>query len=222
VRERPVARLRRPSLTSYDWRLRAPVLCRVIGSPRLAQNSCPPLGRGSGRLSNAPPPRTSVATNKIRKIITPKLVPELLILRKRVIRSYNLAMTSNPFTEVEIVGEVAAGRPTSNEEIESRCIRVDLSSIEISPKATTFALIVRGDSMIGAHILDGDTIVLEHKNPHNRAIVAALVDGQSTLKRYVERKGGPILQAENPKYPNVIPARELVIQGVGLAVFRRL
>jgi repressor LexA len=131
-------------------------------------------------------------------------------------------MSHLPYTEIEIVGEVAAGRPATREEIEPRCIRVDLSSIEISPNARTFALIVRGDSMIGAHILDRDTIVLEHRNPHHGAIVAALVDGESTLKRYIERNGKPFLKAENPKYPNIIPAQELVIQGVGVAVFRRL
>jgi repressor LexA len=126
------------------------------------------------------------------------------------------------FSEIEMVGDVAAGRPSLAEETEPRCIRVDLSSIEVSPNARTFALRVRGDSMTGAHILDGDTIVLEHKAPHDGAIVAALVDGESTLKRYVERQGKPFLKAENPQYPNVIPAQELVIQGVGLAVFRRL
>ena len=117
---------------------------------------------------------------------------------------------------------MAAGRPSANEEIEPRCIRVDLSSIEVSPNARTFALLVRGDSMTGAHILDGDTLVLEHKSPHAGAIVAAMVDGEVTLKRYVEQKGRPYLKAENPKYANVIPAQELVIQGVALAVFRRL
>ena len=75
--------------------------------------------------------------------------------------------------------------------------------------------------MIGAHILDGDTIVLEMKPAHDGAIVAALVDGECTLKRYFVRRGAPYLKAENPKYQDVIPARELVIQGVVVAVFRK-
>ncbi len=75
--------------------------------------------------------------------------------------------------------------------------------------------------MTGAHILDGDTIVLEMKTPHDGAIVAALVDGESTLKRYFVRRGQPYLKAENPMYADVIPARELVIQGVVVAVFRK-
>ena len=75
--------------------------------------------------------------------------------------------------------------------------------------------------MIGAHILDGDTVVLELKPAHDGAVVAALVDGESTLKRYFVRRGAPYLKAENPNYPDVIPARELVIQGVVVAVFRK-
>jgi repressor LexA len=125
------------------------------------------------------------------------------------------------FTPVPLCGEVVAGRPTRSEEIASGCIAVDLSTIGISPSARTFALRVRGDSMIDAHILDGDTIVLEMKPPHDGAMVAALVDGESTLKRYFVRRGAPYLKAENPKYPDVIPARELVIQGVVVAVFRK-
>jgi repressor LexA len=126
------------------------------------------------------------------------------------------------FSTIAILGEVTAGRPAVREEIESGCIAVDLSSIGISPTARTFALRVRGDSMTGAHILDGDTIVLEMKPPHDGAIVAALVDGESTLKRYFVRDKMPYLKAENPKYANVIPARELVIQGVMVAVFRKV
>ena len=125
------------------------------------------------------------------------------------------------FTPIPLRGVVVAGRPTRGEETESGCISVDLSTIGISPNARTFALRVRGDSMIGAHILDGDTIVLEMKPAHDGAIVAALVDGESTLKRYFVRRGTPYLKAENPKYQDVIPARELVIQGVVVAVFRR-
>jgi repressor LexA len=124
-------------------------------------------------------------------------------------------------TTIAICGEVVAGRPSRSEEVEAGCISVDLSTIGISPNGRTFALRVRGDSMIGAHILDGDTIVLEMKPPHDGAVVAALVDGECTLKRYFVRRGAPYLKAENPKYADVIPARELVIQGVVVAVFRK-
>jgi repressor LexA len=125
------------------------------------------------------------------------------------------------FTDLPIRGEVTAGQPARGEEMEAGCIAVDLATIGISPNARTFALKVRGESMTGAHILDGDTIVLEMKSPHDGAIVAALVDGECTLKRYFVRNKAPYLKAENPRYADVIPARELVIQGVVVAVFRK-
>jgi repressor LexA len=134
---------------------------------------------------------------------------------------YIFAVQAEIFTLIAIRGEVMAGRPIRGEEMDSGCISVDLSTVGISPNARTFALRVRGDSMNGAHILDGDTIVLEMKTPHDGAIVAALVDGESTLKRYFVRRGIPYLRADNPKYPDVIPASELVIQGVLVAVFRK-
>jgi len=142
-------------------------------------------------------------------------------LPRIVIPLYKRGMSTAFCTSIPIRGEVVAGRPTRSEEVESGCISVDLSTIGISPNARTFALKVRGDSMVGVHILDGDTIVLEMKTPHDGAIVAALVDGECTLKRYFVRRGVPYLKAENPKYADVIPARELVIQGVVVAVFRK-
>jgi repressor LexA len=58
-----------------------------------------------------------------------------------------------------------------------------------------FALKVRGDSMEGAHILEGDTIILEQKPPNDGAIVAAFVDGNCTLKRYFVRRGVPFFKS---------------------------
>ena len=74
--------------------------------------------------------------------------------------------------------------------------------------------------MIGAGILPRDTVVLEVREPRPGDIVAALIDGETTLKRYLTRDGQPFLKAENPDYPDLIPAQELVIQGVQVALFR--
>jgi repressor LexA len=51
--------------------------------------------------------------------------------------------------------------------------------------------------------------------------VAALVDGETTLKRYVTTEGRPFLRAENPKYPDIYPVNELMIQGVMVALIRK-
>ena len=76
--------------------------------------------------------------------------------------------------------------------------------------------------MIGRHILAGDIVVLERgPDPRSGQIVAALVDGERTLKTYLVKNNKSYLKAENPKYPNLIPAYELVIQGVFKALIRR-
>ena len=70
--------------------------------------------------------------------------------------------------------------------------------------------------------MDGDLVVLEHgANPKPGDVVAALIDGESTLKTFLLRGTKPFLKAENPKYPDLIPAQELVIQGVLKLVIRR-
>jgi repressor LexA len=65
-------------------------------------------------------------------------------------------------------------------------------------------------------------VVLEHgPEPRHGDIVAALIDGESTLKTFLKRNGKPYLKAENPAYPDLIPAQELMIQGVFKALIRR-
>ena len=98
----------------------------------------------------------------------------------------------------------------------------DMATLGVKPSARTFALEVRGDSMIGKHIVDGDVVVLEHgMTPRNGDVVAALIDNESTLKTFLTERGKPFLRAENPKYPKMIPASELVIQGVMVALIRK-
>ena len=74
--------------------------------------------------------------------------------------------------------------------------------------------------MIDAHICNGDTVILEQREPRKGDIVAALIDGETTLKRYLVEKGQPFLRAENPDYPDLIPVTDLVIQGVLVALLR--
>jgi repressor LexA len=97
-----------------------------------------------------------------------------------------------------------------------------VESVGIRPLNRTFALRVSGDSMMGKHIVNGDVVVIEHgKEPRSGDVVAALIDGQSTLKTFVVQRGRAFLRAENPKYPDLIPAAELVIQGVIVALIRK-
>jgi repressor LexA len=125
-------------------------------------------------------------------------------------------------TDVPIYGQIPAGMSALTEEMIEGHVSLDARSANISKNRGTFALRVRGDSMIGAHIVDGDIVILEgSKDVQNGDIVAALIDGETSLKRYVLEHGRPYLKAENPRYPDLIPARELKIQGVMVSLVRK-
>jgi repressor LexA len=125
-------------------------------------------------------------------------------------------------TDVPIYGEIPAGMSALTEQTIEGHVSLDTRSANVSKNRGTFALRVRGDSMIGAHIVDGDIVILEdRKDVQNGDIVAALIDGETTLKRYVVEHGRPYLKAENPRYPNLTPARELRIQGVMVSLVRK-
>ena len=123
--------------------------------------------------------------------------------------------------DIPLYGSIAAGMAQDVQPEKDGCVSIDVASVGLKPSTRVFALRVRGDSMIDAHICDGDTVVLEMREPLNGDVVAALIDGETTLKRYIIERGTPYLQAENEMYPDLIPLRELVIQGVMVALVRK-
>lgn len=129
-------------------------------------------------------------------------------------------MARAEIVDVPLYGQIPAGFAVEAEQQTEGCISVDIKTLGIPRNAKTFALKVRGQSMVGAHILDGDFVILEVREPRPRDIVAALIDGETTLKRYLVKNGQPYLKAENPEFPDLIPASELVIQGVMITLIR--
>ena len=125
-----------------------------------------------------------------------------------------------PMIDIPLYGTIPAGMPADQEQESDGCLSIDLESIRLPRGARVFALKVRGDSMVNAGIHENDTVVLEFREPRNNDVVAALIDGETTLKRYIVQRGKPFLRAENPKYHDLIPAQELVIQGVMTALLR--
>lgn len=122
---------------------------------------------------------------------------------------------------IPVYGSIAAGFPSDDgQQPFDTCLNIDCDTLHLPNNSKTFALLVRGESMTGAGILHGDKVILEFRDPRPGDIVAALIDGETTLKRFLVRRGQPWLKAENPAYPDLIPARELVIQGVMVALLR--
>lgn len=123
---------------------------------------------------------------------------------------------------IPIFGSIAAGFAEMQEQHEEGRLSVNPTLFKIDDERGVFALCVRGDSMIDAHICDGDTVILKQQEPTHGDIVAALIDGETTLKRFVQTKNNQAyLRAENIHYPNLIPTQELVIQGVMTGLIRK-
>jgi repressor LexA len=122
-----------------------------------------------------------------------------------------------------IFGQIPAGPPQEMTAQSDGTATLDETSLGFKPAEGCFVLKVRGDSMRDAGILNGDLVVIQPKpDPRAGQVVAALIDGESTLKRLVRIKGRWFLKAENPDYPELHPRADLVIQGVVRTVVRRL
>ena len=91
-----------------------------------------------------------------------------------------------------------------------------------------FALTVNGDSMVDAHIADGDVVLMEPVNDpqrlRNGTVVSALVAGSGTTLKHFHRQGSSVvLEAANPAYePIELPAEQVVVQGRLVAVWRQV
>lgn len=127
-----------------------------------------------------------------------------------------------PLANIPVYGSIPAGFAADRTQEAKGCVSIDIESLGVKPSSVAFALEVRGDSMIGKHIISGDLAVIEPRaEPKTGDVVAALIDGESTLKTFMLRNGRPYLKAENPRYPDLIPAEELVVQGVLVALVRK-
>ncbi len=122
--------------------------------------------------------------------------------------------------EIPLLGRIAAGTPV--EAVEQHEV---LNFADFAGSGNTFALEVRGNSMIEDHICDGDLILVEKvQQALDGDIVVALVGGaETTLKRfYRESEERVRLQPANSTLaPIVVPASEVQIQGRLLAVLRK-
>jgi repressor LexA len=137
-------------------------------------------------------------------------------------RHHGIALTdkaAEALFSIPLAGRIAAGRP-----IEAIADEHTLNLAEFLLGPDRYALRVFGDSMIGAGILDGDTVVVAQRDTANDGdIVVALIDNQeATLKRLKRRKDGMIeLIAANPAIPNMVYAADRVrLQGVVVGQLR--
>jgi repressor LexA len=120
---------------------------------------------------------------------------------------------------VPVVGRIAAGGPVLAEQVIEDVFPLPK---EIVGEGTLFLLRVTGDSMIEAAITDGDWVVVRQQpNAENGDIVAAMIDGEATVKTFKRRDGHVWLLPHNPAY-EPIPGDEATVLGRVVAVLRRL
>ncbi|GAA1385228.1 MULTISPECIES: transcriptional repressor LexA [Catellatospora] len=120
---------------------------------------------------------------------------------------------------VPLLGRIAAGGPILAEESIEEVLPLPR---ELVGQGTLFSLQVKGDSMIEAAICDGDLVVVRQQpNAENGDIVAAMIDGEATVKVYRLREGHVLLMPRNPAY-DPIPGDAAVILGKVVFVMRRV
>jgi len=163
---------------------------------------------------------SSVAT--VHKHVS-HLVDKGYLRRERRNASRDLEVVADEgggLARIPLLGTVAAGRPIEALE-EQETVRLPE---EWLGRGRTYALRVRGDSMIEEQIRDGDTVVVEaRETARNGETVIALVDGDSVTVKQYYREGAQIrLQPANPSVPVLrFPEERVRVQGVVIGVLRR-
>jgi repressor LexA len=140
--------------------------------------------------------------------------------KPRALRSESASTDPPDSVVMPIIGRVAAGVPiTAQENIEGEFVL----PASFAPRASeAFMLRVKGDSMIGAAILDGDLILVRpQKNAENGEIVVAMVDDEATVKRFYKEDGRIRLQPENPDMAPIFSS-DVTVVGRVEAVVRKI
>ncbi|MCK2215452.1 transcriptional repressor LexA [Actinomadura sp. ATCC 31491] len=120
---------------------------------------------------------------------------------------------------VPVVGDIAAGAPILADEHVDDVLTLPR---DLTGRGTVFALRVRGDSMIDAAICDGDIVVVRRQpEAHSGQIVAAMIDGEATVKVFRRRGGHVLLEPRNPAY-DVIDGDRAVVLGIVVSVLRNV
>ncbi|MCW2683143.1 MAG: lexA [Blastococcus sp.] len=148
----------------------------------------------------------------------PEDSPHALPVAAEAISGAGHVQASAP-TYVPLVGRIAAGGPVLAEQAVEDVFPLPR---ELVGEGTLFMLKVVGDSMIEAAICDGDWVVVRQQpTAENGEIVAAMIDGEATVKTYKRRDGHVWLLPHNPAY-EPIPGDDATVLGRVVSVLRRI
>ena len=125
----------------------------------------------------------------------------------------------SPLQNIEIpffLSTISCGFPSPAEDYTETPL--DLNELLVTKPAATFFARAKGDSMEGAGIYDGDLLIIDRSlTPRNNQVVLAVLNGEFTLKRFVQIAGRVRLLAENPKYKPIEVTEEMEFKVWGVA-----
>lgn len=157
-------------------------------------------------------------------------------LKSRALRPVDMPLgrpavaAANDLLDVPVVGRVAAGAPILAQENVVDRLRIDASMVSNTGRggsAELFALVVKGESMIEAGILDGDYVFVRKRSTASAGeMVVVMIDGDATCKFFFRDKNAIRLEPANAAMDPIIvradEAREVEVVGKVVGVYRRL
>ena len=135
----------------------------------------------------------------LERRVTSKRASRSLVLPGR--RSRNRAAGD----EIPVLGRIAAGTPIFAVENREESIPLRPEWLKAQGGGDVFALRVQGESMIDAHIMDGDLVLVRKQETASPGeIVAAMVDGEATVKRFAREGNAVVLKPEHPTMKPIV------------------
>lgn len=165
--------------------------------------------------------RSQGRSRALEVVVNPLRTPDKTAVKTPNTNAVPLGISPDRHNQVEVplVGTIAAGSPITAEQYQSDVFSLP---IQLTGKGELFMLKVQGDSMIDAAICDGDWVVVRKQNVAELGeIVAAMIDGEATVKTLARREGHIWLLPHNPAY-EPIPADQATILGKVVSVLRAL
>ncbi len=152
--------------------------------------------------------------NAVYRVIT-KLIAAGIVAKDKL----GHIIPSAQFDELPMAGLVKAGLPAPGEMLSDT---LNIEDYMVRKREHTYLLEVDGDSMIDAHIADGDMVIAERvQSAKDGDIVIAQVDGEFTMK-YFKQKGDKVwLEPANKAFKNIYPTESLEIVAIVRGVMRK-
>jgi len=130
-----------------------------------------------------------------------------------------IRLVDRDVVDLPLITDVASGTPLLAEENIEEYMPV--SKRLVGGDTRSFLLRIRGDSMSGDHILDGDLVIVRTQpTAENGQIVVALLEDEATVRRFHATENGIRLEPSNPQYPVLHVTNSLLIKGIVIGVIR--